>query len=167
MTTEAQPKVEIRPVADAGDLAAALAIREVVFIEEQQVPADIERDDEDPTAFHVLAFVDGHAIGTGRLVERREPPEGEAGRWGHVGRMAVLVSHRKQGIGRRILEALEAEARARGLDGLVLHAQVYAHGFYKKMGYEDWGTIFEEAGIPHIQMRKRLRPADFEPDPAA
>src|SRR5690606_1781587 len=69
MTTEAQPKVEIRPVADAGDLAAALAIREVVFIEEQQVPAEIERDDEDPTAYHVLALVDVHAIGTGRLVE--------------------------------------------------------------------------------------------------
>ncbi len=157
MTTEAQPKVEIRPVADAGDLAAALAIREVVFIEEQQVPAEIERDDEDPTAYHVLALVDGHAIGTGRLVERRGPPEGEAGRWGQIGRMAVLVSHRKHGIGGRILEALENEARARDLDGVVLHAQVYTHGFYEKMGYHDYGTIFEEAGIPHIEMRKRLR----------
>lgn len=157
MTTEAQPKVELRPVADAGDLAAALAIREVVFIEEQQVPAEIERDDEDPTAYHVLALVDGHAIGTGRLVERRQLPEGETGRWGQIGRMAVLVSHRKHGIGRRILDALEAEARSRNLDGLVLHAQVYAHGFYQAMGYEDHGTIFEEAGIPHIEMRKRLR----------
>lgn len=156
MVGQPQQEIEIAPVAGPGDLAAALAIREVVFIEEQQVPAEIERDDEDPTAYHVLALVDGHAIGTGRLVERREPPEGETGRWGHIGRMAVLVAHRKQGIGRRILEALEAEARARGLDGLVLHAQVYAHGFYRAMGYEDWGTIFEEAGIPHIQMRKRL-----------
>src|SRR5690606_26089307 len=43
MTAEAQPKVEIVPVENPGDLRAALAIREVVFIEEQQVPAEIER----------------------------------------------------------------------------------------------------------------------------
>lgn len=155
MDAEQRPEIRIVPVQDPGDLAAALAIREVVFIEEQQVPREIERDDEDPTAYHLLALVDGHTIGTGRLVER-QTPEGEAGTWGQIGRMAVLVAHRKEGVGRRILESLEQEAQKRGLAGIVLHAQVYAHGFYQAMGYEDHGTIFEEAGIPHLEMRKRL-----------
>lgn len=156
MVPEREPEVEIIRVDGPGDFAAALAIREVVFIEEQQVPREIERDDEDPTAYHVLAQVGGHAIGTGRLVELREPPPGETGRWGQVGRMAVLVSNRRGKVGSKILNALETEARRRGLDGIVLHAQVYAHGFYEHVGYRDHGPIFEEAGIPHVEMRKRL-----------
>lgn len=156
MVPEREPDVEIIQVDGPGDFAAALAIREVVFIEEQQVPREIERDDEDPTAYHVLAQVGGHAIGTGRLVEKREPPPGEKGRWGQIGRMAVLVAHRHQKVGSRILGALEEEARRRGLDGLLLHAQVYAHGFYEHMGYSDASPIFDEAGIPHVEMRKRL-----------
>lgn len=156
MVPEREPEVEIVQVDGPGDFAAAMAIREVVFIEEQQVPREIERDDEDPTAYHVLAQVGGHAVGTGRLVELREPPPGETGRWGRVGRMAVLAANRHQRIGSRILAALEAEARKRGLEGIVLHAQVYAHGFYQYAGYEDASPIFDEAGIPHIEMRKRL-----------
>lgn len=156
MVPEREPNVEIIPVDGPGDFAAALAIREVVFIEEQQVPREIERDDEDPTAYHVLAQVGGHAIGTGRLVELRQPPSGETGRWGQIGRMAVLVSNRRHKVGSRILAALEEEARKRKLDGIVLHAQVYAHGFYEHVGYKDASPIFEEAGIPHTEMRKRL-----------
>lgn len=156
MVADPQQEVVIEPVAGPGDLAAALAIREVVFIEEQQVPREIERDDEDPTAYHLLANVGGHAVGTGRLVECDTPPEGEEGRWGRIGRMAVLVANRKGGVGARLLQALEEEARRRGLDGIVLHSQVYAHGFYQRMGYEEHGPIFEEAGIPHMEMRKRL-----------
>lgn len=152
-----EPEVELVEVRGPGDFAAALAIREVVFIEEQQVPREIERDDEDPTAFHLLAQVGGHAIGTGRLVELREPPSGEQGRWAQIGRMAVLVSHRRHKVGSKILAGLEAEARRRGLDGIVLHAQVYAHGFYEHVGYRDTSPIFDEAGIPHTEMRKRLK----------
>ena len=153
---EKQQEIKVVPVKNQGDFAAALAIREVVFIEEQQVPREIERDDEDPTAYHLLAQVGGHAIGTGRLVELREPPPGEKGRWGQIGRMAVLVSHRRHKVGSKILSHLENVARTRGLDGVVLHAQVYAHGFYKALGYEDASPIFDEAGIPHVEMRKRL-----------
>ena len=148
--------IEIIGVEGPGDFAAAMAIREVVFIEEQRVPEEIERDDEDPTAYHVLAQDHGHAVGTGRLVEMEAPPEGEEGRWGQVGRMAVLVAYRRHGVGSRILRALEAEAIRRGLDGIVLHAQLHAHAFYEQAGYANHGTIFEEAGIPHVEMRKRL-----------
>lgn len=156
MVSQPDAEVQISPVKGPGDFAAALAIREVVFIEEQRVPVEVERDDEDPTAFHVLATVEGHTIGTGRLVELRQPPPGESGRWGRIGRMAVLVAHRRGKIGSKILDHLEEEARRRGLDGIVLHAQVYAHGFYKHGGYVDHGPIFDEAGIPHVEMRKRL-----------
>lgn len=149
-------EAKVVPVKDEGDLISALAIREVVFIEEQRVPESLERDEEDSRAYHVLAYEGGHAIGTGRLVVLPEPPPNEQGRWGQIGRMAVLVSHRKGGTGTRILQSLEEEARRLGLDGIVLHAQLHAHDFYLRNGYRDSSAIFEEAGMPHVEMRKLL-----------
>ena len=149
-------EVTLAPVKNEGDLFQALAIREVVFIEEQHVPEGIERDAEDATAYHVLAMQGGHAVGTGRLVILPQPPEGESGTWAQVGRMAVLQSHRKAGIGSLLMTALEEEAKKRKVDGVILHAQLYALDFYKKHGYEPHGAVFEEANMPHLKMRKKL-----------
>jgi predicted GNAT family N-acyltransferase len=152
-----QPQtIRIEVAKGPGDLACAMAIREVAFIEEQQVPPEVERDELDANAYHLLAYAGGHAVGTGRLVVLPEPPEGESGRWGRVGRMAVLDSHRKHGVGRKLLEAFEAEARKRGLDGVVIYSQVYVLGFYEKAGYQVRGPLFEEGGLPHKELRKRL-----------
>jgi predicted GNAT family N-acyltransferase len=157
MTVVQNPsEVRIEPVGSHGDFLSALAIREVVFIEEQSVPEGLEQDEDDARAFHLLAWDGGHAIGTGRLVEMAEAPAGEEGSWGRIGRMAVLSSYRRAGIGRRLLEALEQEAVRRGWRGIVLHAQVHARPFYLRAGYQDSGPEFDEAGIPHLEMRKRL-----------
>ncbi|WP_434380552.1 GNAT family N-acetyltransferase [Melittangium boletus] len=150
-----QPVI-ISQIKTEAELFQSLAIREVVFIEEQHVPEGIERDADDAMAYHVLAFQGGHAIGTGRMVMTSEPPPGETGRWGKIGRMAVLQSHRKARVGSRLLEALEAEARERRCDGVVLHSQLYALEFYKKQGYTPVGEVFDEAGIDHLEMRKRF-----------
>jgi predicted GNAT family N-acyltransferase len=120
------------------------------------VPESLERDDEDARAYHVLALSKGHAVGTGRLVSLAAPPAGESGSWGRVGRMAVLQAARRQGIGSKVLDALEAEARRRQMSGILLHAQLSAMEFYKKHGYEPFGPVFEEAGMPHLEMKKRL-----------
>jgi predicted GNAT family N-acyltransferase len=149
-------QTRVVPVEGPGDLAAALAIREVVFIEEAAIPLEIERDDLDVTAFHVLAMQEGHAIGTGRLVHSDEHPPGERGLWNRIGRMAVLAKHRKSGAGRAILETLEARAHQQSAVGIVLHAQVHAQAFYEKLGYAPFGDVFQEAGIPHIRMWKKL-----------
>ncbi len=148
--------VQVLPVTSEGELFQALAIREIVFIEEQSVPEGLERDAEDATAFHVLAMMKGHAVGTGRLVELPQAPEGEKGRWGRVGRMAVLQANRKHGIGTLLLAALEAEAKRRKLQGIMLHAQLSAMEFYKRHGYQPHGAVFDEAGMPHLEMKKPL-----------
>lgn len=149
-------QVTIAPVKNEGELFQALAIREIVFIEEQSVPESLERDAEDATAYHVLAMDGGHAVGTGRLVDLPDPPEHETGHWGRVGRMAVLQANRTQGIGSLLLTSLEAEARRRGHRGIMLHAQLSAMEFYQRHGYEAYGAVFEEAGMPHLEMKKRL-----------
>lgn len=149
-------ETRIEPIVKPGELEQALAIREIVFIEEQAVPETLERDDDDATAFHVLAFQGGHAVGTGRLVKLDHGPEGESGRWGKIGRMAVLAASRKGGTGSMILLRLEQEARSFALEGILLHAQVHAQGFYERHGYAAFGPHFEEAGMPHVSMKKRL-----------
>ena len=158
MSTPENPQpVTLSEVRSEADLIQALAIREVVFIEEQHVPEGIERDADDARAYHVLAFQGGHAIGTGRLVMMAEPPPGEgSGSWAQIGRMAVLQAHRKARVGSLLLTKLEDEARRRKVSGILLHAQLYALEFYKKHGYEALGAVFDEAGIEHLEMRKLL-----------
>ncbi len=154
--TAPDTKLVIAQVKNEAELFQALAIREVVFIEEQHVPETIERDAEDARAYHLLAFAEGHAIGTGRLVVLPAAPESEKGTWGQIGRMAVLQSERKHGVGNQLLAELEGEARRRGLAGVLVHAQLYALGFYERHGYRPVGAVFEEAGIDHVEARKRL-----------
>src|SRR5437867_4236524 len=134
----------IVPVAGEGELMQALAIREVVFIEEQHVPETIERDAEDASAYHVLAMQGGHAVGTGRLVMLNKIPAGEGGKWAQIGRMAVLQAVRKSGVGSYLLTALETEAKRREVAGILLHAQLTAMEFYQRHGYEPYGAVFQE-----------------------
>ncbi len=125
---------------------ACLEVRCRVFVEEQGVPMEIEVDGLDPRCIHALARApDGEPVGTGRLL-----PDGR------IGRMAVLPAWGGRGLGRDILSALESEARRRGRDRVLLHAQVAARGFYEAAGYRAVGGVFEEAGIPHVTMVKRL-----------
>ena len=156
MAAETTAQIVITPVKNEGELMQALALREIVFIEEQSVPESMERDEDDATALHVLAMAEGHAVGTGRLVVLQAPPEGEQGKWGRIGRMAVLQAHRRSGVGSKLLATLETEARKRALDGIMLHAQLSAMDFYKRHGYVPNGAVFEEAGMPHLEMKRRL-----------
>ena len=156
MAAETEASIVISAVKNEGELMQALALREIVFIEEQSVPESMERDDDDATAHHVLALAGGHAIGTGRLVVLTAAPAGETGKWGRIGRMAVLQAYRRSGIGSRLLDSLETEARRRGLEGIMLHAQLSAMDFYKRHGYVPNGAVFEEAGMPHLEMKRRL-----------
>lgn len=140
------------------ELADALEIRRRVFIEEQLVPEaeEIDRFDEDPTTVddcvHVLARLDGEPVATGRLL-LDDPPAERA----HIGRVAVLLEHRRTGAGRVVMEALQGEARRLGRPGITLSAQVQAMPFYERLGYEARGTVFLDAGIEH-----RWMDLDFE-----
>jgi predicted GNAT family N-acyltransferase len=118
-----------------------------VFIEEQGVPEAEEWDAFDVTAHHVVAVDNEQVVGTGRLVELEDGV-------GRIGRMAVKSERRRKGVGRAILAQLEAEATARGLARIVLHAQVQALAFYESAGYVAEGPVFEEAGILHREMWK-------------
>ncbi|TKH42035.1 GNAT family N-acetyltransferase [Paenibacillus sp. FSL R10-2782] len=144
---------EIISVTTEEQLQAAILIRTKVFVEEQKVPADIEIDHFDKlgdTAHHLLISDHGEMVATGRLTYYEEDTA-------KMQRIAVLKEHRSGGYGRILLLALEERARELGLRHSLLDAQCQAEKFYEKLGYE---TISEEpfndAGIPHVRMRKKL-----------
>ena len=125
---------------------ALMAIRMAVFVEEHGIPEDLERDGRDETALHFLATAPGQrAVGTGRLLAD-----------GQIGRLAVLAKERRGGIGRRLLDAALASARARGDRAVWLNARLEARGLYEAAGFEAVGEPFLEAGLRHIRMELDL-----------
>ncbi len=126
----------------------ALRVRVAVFVEEQGIPRGDEIDELDETAIHCVGYVDGEPVAAGRLVVM----DG----CGKIGRMAVLNDHRGRGLGARILDALEQEGGTRGLRQFKLSAQLHAAGFYERAGYARAGGVYDEVGIPHVAMEKRL-----------
>jgi predicted GNAT family N-acyltransferase len=121
-------------------------VRRRVFIVEQGVPEDMEWDEHDAAALHFLALAaDGTPIGCARLL-----PDG------HIGRMAVLPGWRGRGIGRALLDAATEAGRLRGHATLRLSAQTHAAAFYARAGFVAAGPQYDEAGIPHVAMKKAL-----------
>ena len=124
------------------------------------MPAEMEWDEADADAVHAVARnALGVTVATGRLLPSQPHEDGSAGRIGQIGRigrMAVKQGLRGSGHGAVVMRALMDRARARGDREVHLHAQCEAHTFYEREGFVPHGPVFEEAGIAHIEMRRRL-----------
>ncbi|WP_220184198.1 GNAT family N-acetyltransferase [Thermoactinomyces mirandus] len=132
------------------DLNHVFSIRTKVFVEEQNVPKDLEIDEWEEKSTHFLAWENELPIGTCRL-RFVDPFTAKAER------VAVLKEKRKTGAGKLLMQTLENVARQKGARKILLYAQVRVIPFYKKLGYEPFGTPFDDAGIPHMKMEKSLR----------
>lgn len=139
----------IKRVETEAEREAAIGVRFRVFVDEQSVPPEEELDQADATATHAIALYLGQVVGTGRLI-RLDADTAQ------IGRMAVDLPWRRRGVGGRILQYLEEVARSQGMRRCILHAQEYVKGFYSSHGYQEWGDVFLEVNIPHIEMRKEL-----------
>ena len=139
-------------VATPADWPEVTALRHRVFVVEQGVPAELERDDADATAVHALSRDDdGAVVATGRLLLDAAGP-GRA----IIGRMAADAAVRGRGHGAAVLAVLHREAAVRGQSEVELHAQVTARRFYERAGYARVGAEYQEAGIRHVTMRRGL-----------
>lgn len=147
---------EIINVTTEEQLEQALDIRKDVFVLEQKVPIDLEIDDYDrldAEAWHVLIKSEGQYAATGRLTYYNKDSA-------KMQRIAVRKPFRSKGIGRVLMMALETQARELKLPYAVLDAQVQAEPFYRKLGYETISDEpFDDAGIPHVRMKKSCNPA--------
>jgi len=121
-------------------------VRNAVFVEEQHIPADLEWDEKDRDAVHVIAVNEiDQPVATGRLLAD-----------GQIGRMAVLPEWRGKGVGRSILKLLLDIARMRGHESVKLSSQQDACGFYLRQGFTQTGEPYQEAGRQHMAMQLDL-----------
>jgi predicted GNAT family N-acyltransferase len=139
---------EVREARDAREREALLALRHEVFVEEQGVPLDLEIDEHDDAAVHLVAIVDGAIVGTCRVLQ--------AGDQAKFGRLVVARDARGRGIGAALLAEAERRARGMGCTRMVLAAQTSAMGLYERAGYTTHGDIYLDAGIEHMTMEKSL-----------
>lgn len=139
----------VRVSADDPAFEAAMAVRIEVFVDEQGVPEEIERDEYEAESEHFVAYDDaGRAVGTARLRATDDAAK--------IERVAVRKDARRDGWGARLMAVAEERARERGFEEALLHAQTHVDAFYRDLGYRRVGDEFDEAGIPHVEMRKEL-----------
>lgn len=120
-------------------------IRQAVFIDEQQVPAELEWDDTDAIADHFVALT---ADNTPVAVARLYPSVMDTA---HIGRMAVLPAYRGLGYGEQLLRHIMTDA-AEEFQDLCLSAQTQAVAFYQRSGFHVCSGTYDDAGIPHVDM---------------
>ena len=118
-----------------------LEIRKKVFVEEQNVPFNIEIEHEEDSK-HVICFIDQLAVGTGRWRKTKNGIKLE--------RFAVLTDFRNKGIGKEIVNFILSEISSNNT--IYLHAQEAVVNFYKKLGFKVSGKKFYEADILHSKM---------------
>ena len=126
------------------------AIRRSVFQEEQGVDPALEFDGLDATATHLLAYLDEQPVGTARIRYLEQQTA-------KIERLAVLSTARGLGIGKKLMVKALDVAQENNTQDVVVNAQEYVKALYQQLGFEQVGERFEEAGIVHIKMIKRLR----------
>ena len=134
------------------ELEPCLAIRHAVFCAERGVSPEIERDKGDVLNAgydHFLLLSGETPVGALRC---RNPGGGTI----QLQRFCILKEHRKSGLGRQAVRLIEEHSRQNGISQIEMDAKFEVYGFYQKCGYQTTGQPFEEAGIPHIKMIKRV-----------
>lgn len=136
--------IKVKIIRNGGCLKDAFEIRQKVFIEEQNVPRELEWDEIDKIAIHFIFYLDKIPMGTARFFEKD-------GIW-YIGRMAILKEYRGKGFGKFIMKKMLNFAKHRKVNKIVIHAQIAVIEFYKKFGFVETNDEFLEAGIKHRKM---------------
>ena len=140
--------VSIKIVQTPEEFDRCFGIRTTVFVEEQEVPLELEMDEYDAIATHFLLRDGETPLATARLLDKHGLAK--------IGRVAVLKEARGRGLGLLLMQAVIEEAKRREFTESVLDAQTYAVPFYARLGYVAEGAEFDDAGIPHFLMRRKL-----------
>ncbi len=126
-----------------------MALRTVVFVEEQRVPLAEEIDGLDDQATHLVALDGEEVVATCRLLAD--------GTTIKLGRMVVAKERRREGIASEMLRVADQQSKLLGGEQISLAAQTYAVALYEQDGYVAYGEPFPDAGIEHIWMSKQLQ----------
>ncbi len=152
----------IKPVVWQSAQHELIMLRTLIFMQEQNVSAEDEWDSKDETATHFLVHsAEGIAIGCARLLIEshqiiEQPLTHEIQQEQHIfhiGRVAISKEYRKQGIGKQLMQTvIDVCLQNHPSSAIYLHAQTERIRFYQQLGFVIKGSVFMDAGIPHIEM---------------
>ena len=140
--------VKIRLAENQEDVKTALKIRESVFVKGQGIEKCIDADGLDDKSEHVILFYDNVPAGCARI---RNAESGSK-----IERVAILGDYRGRGLGKKLMEFTIDYLRENGVEEAHTDSQYQVKDFYAKIGFKEIGEPFQEAGIKHIKMSRRL-----------
>ncbi|MFK3937699.1 GNAT family N-acetyltransferase [Alkalihalobacillus sp. NPDC078783] len=139
----------ILTVTNASERNDAFSVREKVFIEEQGVSSDLEKDELDATATHYVLYDEtGQPAGAARTRH--------IDTYAKLERVCISKELRGQGAGVALMNHIEQVLMDQHIPTAKLNAQVHAVIFYENLGYTICSEEFMDAGIPHVTMKKQL-----------
>ena len=111
---------------------------------------DSLKDQYEESSFHLIGIKDKIIIGCGRLHFNNKD---EA----QIRYMAVEESYQGKGIGKKILELLEKNAKKNNAKKIILNARDHVLSFYKSSNYTAIGKYDgSDTSIPHTRMVKKI-----------
>ena len=134
------------------ELYALLALRQEVFVVEQRsIYQDV--DGLDGGSLHLLGHEDAEGGPYLAAYLRILPPDLKFPGASSLGRVVTSPKARGRGLGREIVERGLAQLDARYPEAPVrISAQHYLQRFYEDFGFHAEGDVYDEDGIPHIDM---------------
>lgn len=141
--------MEVKIAKNIKDIEICYKLREIIFIEGQNVPIERERDDEDNTASHFLLVDDNNIpFGVGRVVKNKDLAV--------IGRIGIIEKYRNKGAGFFLMQKIIEHCAKQKFKKIILGAQEHALDFYKKLNFEIIGEKYMDANIPHFKMQLEL-----------
>src|SRR5690625_324763 len=140
--------MEIKIVKTEQERQDAYYVRKTVFVDEQKVPVELEIDEYEDEAIHLVGYIEDKPVAASRIrfIENK----------GKLERICVLKEHRGKYLGQQLIEVMEQIIKDRNVIETTLNAQDYAIDLYKKLGYKVVSDEFDDAVIPHVTMEKSL-----------
>lgn len=129
------------------ELYEMLRLRSEVFVVEQNCPY-LDLDNKDQKSYHLLYYVNNELAGCTRLL-----PAGLSYVEIAIGRVVIAPKSRGLGLGKKIMEASISGCQEKFGEGPIrISAQYHLSHFYQSVGFVEQGEVYDEDGIPHIEM---------------
>ena len=130
------------------DLLETYLIRKKVFVEEQNISYEDEYDFVENDRIVILVKYNGINCATGRINIK--------GNIANLERICVLKEYRNLSIGKYLINILINISKDKNCNLITLGAQLQALGFYRKLGFKEFGDNYLDANILHQNMKLEL-----------
>lgn len=135
------------------ELYAIVKLRSEVFVVEQNCVFQ-DADDKDQKCYHLMGVAENKLAAYARLV-----PAGAVYKNISIGRIVTSPQFRNRGAGKALLTSAIRQCNELFNEQTIqIGAQLYLKKFYESFGFNQTSEVYDEDGIPHIEMIRIAAP---------